>query len=123
AYRIRDDTIERLTGDHSLLEEFRRARRRVRPAHRPRFAAVLTRVLGLEPEVAIELAQSEVAPGDRYVLGSDALWRVLDDARLRDIVRACGSLQRAAERLLESARRAGSADDIGVILIECAALH
>src|ERR1041385_1373119 len=74
-YRIHGETIERLTRDHSLLEQFKEINPGMTREEENNFPHknVITRALGLNDDVEVEVKQLELAPGDEYLLCSDGL--------------------------------------------------
>lgn len=117
AYRLRDGRLERLTDDHSLAAADLQAGRfgAGRAAHRP-LRSVLTRALGLGPDVAVDSWTYPAVRGDLYLLCSDGLTAMVPEPRLRRILRTHSDLDRAADRLVESALRAGGRDNVTVVL-------
>ena len=119
AYRWRDDRLQQLTRDHSLLQEQIDA-----GLITPEQAAVsanrnlVTRAVGVDDSVLLEVHPHEVAPGDLYLLCSDGLSDMLDDAAIARLLAACGdSLEEGCRRLIAAANDAGGRDNISVILV------
>lgn len=118
-YHWREGEIQRVTRDHSLVEELiinggitsEQAR-----SHPQRH--ILTRALGsLEsPEITIE--KIATAPGDRFLLCSDGLTGVIDDEALKDVIGSRDDLQALAEYMVDLANERGGPDNISVILVE-----
>ena len=99
AYRLRGGKLERLTRDHSLVEEMRRkgqltdAQAEDHPQR-----SIITRALGPEPEVEVDVQTVPAQPGDLFLLCSDGLTTMLDDERIARML---------ARRDLAATRRCG----------------
>ena len=120
AYRIRGGQIERLTRDHSILEEMIAARPDMSEEELSSFSHrnVVTKCLGskddLDPTISIE----SMHPGDTYLLCSDGLWGSVRDPQMAEIVTAAGGdLPAACQRLIDTANDAGGPDNISVVLV------
>ncbi len=116
-YRLRDDGLERLTRDHSLVEELvRRGELDPKEAESHPQRSIITRALGPEPEVEVETFTCPGRAGDLYLVCSDGLTSMISEERLRDLLRGDGSLDEAAHRLVKAANDAGGKDNITVVL-------
>ncbi|GHC97527.1 serine/threonine phosphatase stp [Pseudorhodoferax aquiterrae] len=119
AYRLRDGQLQQITRDHSLLQEQLDAGL-ITPAQ----AAVstqrnlVTRALGIESGVELEINEFTVESGDLYLLCSDGLSDMADDSEIGDILRAAGSLEHKARRLVDRANANGGRDNITVLLAQ-----
>jgi PPM family protein phosphatase len=117
AYRLRDGKFEQLTRDHSLVEEMRRkgqltdAQAEDHPQR-----SIITRALGPEPEVEVDLRTVPALAGDVYLICSDGLTTMLDDAKIAHVLSRATSLQSAVRALVDEANRAGGRDNITVVL-------
>lgn len=107
-YRWRDQRIEQLTEDHSLLNDFLRQYKvpehdveRVRREFRHK--GVLVRALGMEPEVEVEIRQHDLEPGDRLAITTYWLSEALGLEELANAFLAAGTAAELAERLLTKA--------------------
>jgi serine/threonine protein phosphatase PrpC len=123
AYRIRAGRLEQLTDDHSLVAELVRSGRLSQEeadVHPQR--SVITRVLGTDPDVDVDTFSVEAIPGDVFMLCSDGLTSMVDDAAILEIVeRHRASLEQAARALVDAANRGGGEDNITVLLFEIGA--
>lgn len=123
-YRLRDGRLEQLTSDHSLLQElvtggFMSAEE----ARQSVSKNVITRALGIEPGVDVEVHHHEVQGGDRYLLCSDGLSdMVTDNAIAKLLMDYRDNLDAATEALVAEANRCGGKDNISVILVRVVAL-
>jgi protein phosphatase len=117
AYRWRDDQLERLTRDHSLLQEQVDAGlMSAEEAASSRRRNIVTRAVGVEPEVQLEVQAHDALPGDLVLLCSDGLTDMVSDTEIAAVLRLGGSLQALCARLIEAANAAGGADNIAVVL-------
>ena len=113
AYRLRGGKLERLTRDHSLVEEMRRkgqltdAQAEDHPQR-----SIITRALGPEPDVEVDVQTVPAQPGDLFLLCSDGLTTMLDDAHIARILSGATSLDAAVRALIDEANRAGGRDNI-----------
>lgn len=125
AYRFARDRLVALTEDHSLLNEELKAGR-LKPEEAPYFRRkhVVVQALGgwdpVEPGTSSHRAQE----GDLYLLCSDGLTGMLDDAELeRRLVTHSGrSLESLADELIAAANEAGGSDNISVVLVRVLAI-
>jgi protein phosphatase len=119
AYFLRGDTMEMITDDHSLVAELVREGRLTpeqAEAHPQR--AIVTRALGVDPEVNVDVYTLDVLAGDRIIICSDGLNTMLRDRDIERIARGQADPQRAAEFLVDAANDAGGEDNITVVVID-----
>jgi PPM family protein phosphatase len=113
AYRLRDGRLERLTRDHSLVEEMRR-KGQITDAqaedHPQR--SIITRALGPEPDVEVDIQTVPAAPGDVFLLCSDGLTTMVDEERIAGLLSDASSMRAAVRALVDEANRAGGRDNI-----------
>jgi protein phosphatase len=117
AYRLREGELDRLTHDHSLVDEMVRAGKLTpeeAEVHPQR--SIITRALGPEPEVEVERLTHPARPGDVYLVCSDGLTTMLPEDAIGAILGARSSLAEAAEALVRAANEAGGRDNITVVL-------
>ena len=118
AYRWRADRLEQLSRDHSLLQEQIDAgllteEEAARSVHRN----LVTRAVGVEPEVELEVHEHELKAGDLLMLCSDGLSDMLPDARIAGVIREADGLEDMGRALVQAANDAGGRDNISVILV------
>jgi protein phosphatase len=120
AYLLRDGELEQLTDDHSLVAELVRSGRLTpEEAGQHPNRSMITRVLGTEPDVAVDVLAVQTRPGDVFVLCSDGLSSMVDDDTIRDVVEEHEhDLAAAARVLVDHANAAGGEDNITVVLFE-----
>jgi protein phosphatase len=117
AYRLRGETFERLTEDHSLVEEMRRrGQLTAQEADEHPQRSIITRALGPEPQVLVDTYSWRGHAGDVYLLCSDGLTSMVPELQVADIVRAATSLRDAGQALIDAANAAGGRDNITVVL-------
>jgi serine/threonine protein phosphatase PrpC len=116
AYRLRNRKLERLTRDHSLVEEMRRKGQLTESQaedHPQR--SIITRSVGPEPEVEVDLQTVPAQAGDIFLLCSDGLTTMLDDEHVERLLNRATSMPNAVRALVDEANRAGGRDNISVI--------
>jgi len=119
AYRLRNGILQRLTRDHSLVEEMRRRGQITEEQaedHPQR--SIITRALGPETEVEVDIQAVPAEPGDIFLLCSDGLTTMLNDERIRELVNGATSLEAAVKTLVDEANRAGGRDNITVSIFQ-----
>jgi PPM family protein phosphatase len=116
AYRIRGGKIEQLTRDHSLANEPFPDLTEEERAELPR--NVITRALGMQDNVVVDLTSEAVEPGDVYVLCSDGLSGMLGDPEILELIDGATDLDAACARLVERANNAGGEDNITALVIK-----
>jgi protein phosphatase len=121
AYLLRDGALSRVTRDHSLVEELvREGRLTPEQAESPPQRAIITRALGSDDEVDVDLYPIDVQPGDRIILCSDGLTTMLREREIERIALAERDPQHAADRLVDAANEAGGEDNITVVVLDVA---
>lgn len=120
AYRVQRGTITQLTRDHSLLNDYLLVMPNLTDAQKERLPSnVITRALGMQDAVTVDLCFERVEAGDVYVLCSDGLNGMVMDDRILDIVRESGGdIEWAAKALVSEANQNGGEDNITVVLIQ-----
>jgi protein phosphatase len=119
-YRLRDNKLEQITRDHSLLQEQIDSGLLTREAaRRSQNKILVTRALGIEPNVVPEIHVHEVRPGDVYLLCSDGLNDMVEDDDIELTVDSLSAnLPLAASQLVQMANDAGGRDNISVVLVK-----
>ena len=117
AYRLREGELERLTRDHSLVEEMRRKGQITdEQAEEHPQRSIITRALGPEPEVDVDIRTLPALPGDVFLLCSDGLTTMIGEARIAKLIAGATSLDAAVRALVDEANRAGGRDNITAVL-------
>ncbi|MFN8160379.1 MAG: Stp1/IreP family PP2C-type Ser/Thr phosphatase [Solirubrobacterales bacterium] len=116
AYRLRDGRLERLTRDHSLVEEMRRKGQitEAQAEDHPQ-RSVITRALGPEPEVEVDLQTVPALAGDVFLLCSDGLTDMIGEAAISRLLAGATSMEAAVRALVAEANRAGGRDNITAV--------
>lgn len=118
-YRLRASQLEQITKDHSLLQEQMDA-----GLITPEQAAtstnknLVTRALGVEDAVLLEVNEHRVEPGDLFLMCSDGLSDMLDDEAIAAILASEGSLEQKSVQLIDAANANGGRDNISVLLAQ-----
>ncbi len=119
AYLIHEGVLRRITDDHSLVEELvREGRLTSEQADSHPQRHVVTRALGVDPEVEVDLYTFDVTPGDRVVLCSDGLTTMVRERDVERIARSEPDPQRAAEQLVDAANAAGGEDNTSIVVVD-----
>lgn len=118
-YRLRGMEFEQLTKDHSLLQEQIDAGL-VTPqqALTSSIKNLVTRALGIENTVSVEINEHCVEAGDLYLMCSDGLSDMVSTAAIASIMQGGGTLEQKARQLIVIANEAGGHDNITVLLVE-----
>jgi protein phosphatase len=118
AYLLRDGELRQVTVDHSLVEELVREGRLTadEAAVHPQ-RSIITRALGLDASVEIDVYPVELAPGDRLLLCSDGLTGMVQTETIGGILRREEDPARAAAALIDAANVAGGEDNITVVVV------
>ena len=121
-YRLRQQSLEQLSIDHSLLnyllQEGGLSREEAEKQAQGR-GNVLVRALGLQDTVKVDVRGEKMVPGDLYVLCSDGLTDMVDDHTIGEILAlGGGDLRTSCSRLVERANHNGGRDNITVCLLQ-----
>lgn len=113
AYRLRGGRLERLTRDHSLVEEMRRKGQitEAQAEDHPQ-RSIITRALGPEPQVEVDVQTVPATPGDVLLLCSDGLTTMVDEERIATVLSSSASMSEAVRILVDEANGAGGRDNI-----------
>lgn len=117
-YRLREGRLELLTQDHTWVNEqvvagyLSEEQARVHPLKN-----VVTRALGGESEVQVDLREVELRAGDLYLICSDGLTTMLKDPEILAHLASPGGLDEICRRMVQDANRRGGLDNVTVILL------
>ncbi len=122
AYLVRDNELEQLTEDHTLVNELLKSGKlSAEEAHSHPQRSVITRALGTEPDVDVDTFTVEARPGDVFLLCSDGLSSMISDNEILGLVRSGnGDLDAALRGLIQAANTSGGDDNITVVAFEIA---
>ncbi len=117
AYLFRDGTLQRLTQDHSLVDELvRRGKLTEEQAAEHPQRSIITRALGPEPDVEVDTWTYPARAGDVVLLCSDGLTSMISEERVKATLTEHDNLDEAADALIREANEAGGRDNITVVL-------
>jgi PPM family protein phosphatase len=118
-YRLRDEALELITEDHSLVRELvAKGFYTEEEARKATNKNVVTRALGVSESVEVEIQEDMALLEDIYLLCSDGLNDMLSDEEIEMLVVSNrDNLHSAAEKLVEAANKAGGKDNISAILL------
>ncbi len=118
AYRLRNDELEQLTRDQSVVQEMVEAGAMTpEEARRSPQRNMILQALGTSPRVNVVMSEVETAPGDLFLLCSDGLCGVVPEETIVGTLRDCPELGLACRSLVEQANDAGGPDNITVLLV------
>ena len=118
-YLLRQGELSQVTVDHSLVQELvDDGRLSPEDAERHPQRSVITRALGIDPEVEFDLFTYKLQVGDRLLLCSDGLSDVVEPTQIRNVLLRVRSPQKAARQLVTVANEQGGPDNITVIVVE-----
>lgn len=118
AYRVRKGSISQLTRDHSLFNDYIMAMPELTEEQRAELPRnVITRALGMNDSVAVDLISDEPQPGDVYLLCSDGLSGMLSDDQILQIVSSTEEVPEMCRRLIAKANENGGEDNITALVI------
>jgi len=119
AYLLHDQKLQRLTTDHSLVEELIQAGELTpEEAEADPRRSMITRALGIEPDVDVDLYPTQLSSGDRLLFCSDGLTGMVSEEELRTILTDEHDPGAAAQRLIAAANTAGGIDNITVLVVD-----
>jgi PPM family protein phosphatase len=119
-YRWRDGRLDQLTRDQFLDQGvIARGHYTREEASRLVRKNIVTRALGVEEAVQVDLLEEPVEPGDLFLLCSDGLSDMVDDDTIATLLQASGgSLEERAQQLVKAALAAGGRDNVSVVLVK-----
>lgn len=121
AYLLRKGQFDQLTEDHSFVaEQVRRGILTPEAAGRSKMQNVLTRALGVEAHVDVDVTEELLVEDDIFLLCSDGLFRELSESQIAGVLGEPGGAQQSADRLVELANQAGGGDNITAIVLRYA---
>ena len=116
AYLLRDGTIDRITHDHSLVQNLVDAGMlKPEEAETHENANLITRAVGVSENCEVDIVSGEARSNDLFVLASDGLTRLVPDQELADELQR-SSLEDAADRLIETVLARGAPDNVSLII-------
>jgi len=119
-YRYRNSTLERLTEDHSYVEELvRMGKIEAKDAEEHPAANVVLKAVGIDDNLRMDFDFFEMQEGDVYIICSDGLYKDLDEERLVPIIEShLENMTELSENLLASSLDAGGTDNTSIIAMK-----
>ncbi len=118
-YRVRGGNIQQLTRDHSLINDYLLAMPDLTDEQKQELPKnVITRALGMQDNVVVDLQHDDPKVGDVYVLCSDGLSGMVSDDDIQEIVIATNDIREACRKLIQRANERGGEDNITAVLIK-----
>jgi len=114
-YRLRADKLEQVTEDHSLvMDQVKSGLLTKEQAEKSNLQNILTRALGTEPEVLVDVQDIAVEPGDVYCICSDGLTKMVSDEELASVLAENKSPIETVDKLIEMSNAGGGVDNVTV---------
>lgn len=124
AYRLRAGNLEQLTEDHTWVgQQVTAGELTLAEARNHPFRNVVTRALGGESNLEVDIAVHEIRSGDLFLLCTDGLTGVVADDRIVEILDTSESLDSRCAALVDEANAGGGPDNITVVVVSCADLE
>ncbi len=118
-YIVNEHSMKQVTIDHSYVEEMVRCGKIAREdARNHQNKNMITRAVGVFPDVDADFFETKVMPGDTVLLCTDGLTNMVEDEEIRRIILSQRDIVEKTEVLVETANRNGGTDNITVVLIE-----
>ena len=119
AYLLRDGELRMLTEDHTLVQQMvEEGKITAAEAHEHPQRNILTRVVGVDPDVEVDEHTVDTREGDRLLLCTDGLTAMMRDESVHELLAKSEDPQQAADDLVAAANRAGGLDNITVVVID-----
>jgi PPM family protein phosphatase len=117
-YRIRDGIIEKMTRDHSLINDALDLKPDLSPEELARLPRnIITRALGMKDVVKVDIRSEPIRLGDIFVLCSDGLSGMVSDQQMLEVIQITSDPQEACELLVAEANDAGGTDNISALIV------
>src|SRR3954470_6135307 len=118
-YRVREGVIQLLTRDHSLINDYLLAMPDLTEEQRSELPKnVITRALGMQDQVVVDLQHDEPGNGDVYILCSDGLSGMVEDNEIQGIIVETRDIRDACKKLIARANEQGGEDNVTAVLIK-----
>lgn len=119
AYLLRDGDLSRLSEDHTLVGRMvREGQLTEEEAAKHPQRSMITRSLGIDSDVRVDLRSFDVRGGDRIMLCSDGLTSMTGEDTIKRVLQQTKSPQAAADELVDLANEAGGDDNITVVVLD-----
>ncbi|HWZ92032.1 MAG TPA: Stp1/IreP family PP2C-type Ser/Thr phosphatase [Polyangiaceae bacterium] len=118
AYRVRGGQIKQMTRDHSLVNDYLLAMPELTEEQRSELPKnVITRALGMQEHVSVDLQADDAQVGDSYLLCSDGLSGMIDDDEILALVQSSPELSDVCRKLIALANEHGGEDNITAVVV------
>ena len=114
-YLVRNDALNQLTEDHSLLGE-QKKQGTLAAGEGARLQNILTRALGVDADTEVDIIETDLRPGDFLVACTDGLNKVVPDSRILETVGRMKTPKMIAEHLVDLANAGGGVDNTTVVV-------
>jgi PPM family protein phosphatase len=119
AYLVRGPLIQQVSEDHSLVnEQIKAGMITAEEAKHSRYKNIITRSVGFEEEVQVDVMGVVAEPGDVFLLCSDGLANMVEDRELHEVVQSTSVLAEVPRRLIDLANERGGDDNITAIVVQ-----
>ena len=119
AYRLRDGQLDRLTRDHSWVEEqIRIGALSEKAARQHPWRNIVTRALSGSEDLEVDIKEVALQSGDRLLLCSDGVFTVLDDDQISEVLRRETDLDQLCYALIQGANDGGGPDNVTAVVLE-----
>ena len=118
-YRLRNGQLDRLTRDHSWVEEQIRVGALSETAAREHpWSNIVTRALSGSEDLEVDVQEVALEPGDRLLLCSDGVFTVLNDDQIGEVLRRETDLDQLCDALVQGANDGGGPDNVTAVVLE-----
>jgi serine/threonine protein phosphatase PrpC len=118
AYRVRNGGITQMTRDHSLVNDYLLAMPELSEEQKSELPKnVITRALGMQDHVTVDLQSDDTKVGDLYVLCSDGLSGMIGDEEILEVIHETSDLTEACRKLVQMANEHGGEDNITAVIV------
>jgi protein phosphatase len=114
-YRIRGRSIQQITKDHSAAELIGA---KDENEINPMFRGMILRAVGIQKSVEVDATPFQVKQGDRILICSDGLSKMISDKQIASIVKESDTVEAAVKELVSAANEAGGFDNVTAVLVE-----
>jgi protein phosphatase len=119
AYLVRGDLIQQVSEDHSLVnEQIKAGMITPEEAKHSRYKNIITRSVGFEEDVQVDVMGLQCEPGDVFMLCSDGLANMMEDREILETIRDAPRFEDVPKRLVDFANERGGDDNITVIVVQ-----
>ncbi len=118
AYHIASDyNVKQITDDHTLIQEYvNMGKITQEEAKTHNYRHVITRAIGTEKKIDIDLFKLEIKKGEMILLCSDGMYEYIDKEMIAKILEASSDTKSAVKTIIDMANQAGGADNITVVI-------